>query len=232
MAICPRSIASSLDCVLKRIERAAKQSGRDPREIQLVAVSKGVGRQGIDEACQVGITVFGENRVSEAINKFSPVVQEGVSIHLIGSLQTNKIRKVVGFFDVIHSIDSIHLAEKVALEAARQLIVQPVLVQVNVAQEAAKRGVSIEDAPSLVKGVREFSALRLLGLMTIPPLPVIPEDSRPYYSMLRGLGASLGLNRFSMGMSTDFEVAISEGATWVRIGTALFGPRDDAAIEG
>jgi hypothetical protein len=251
-----RPIRAAFDLLLGRIERAARQSGRDPRDITFVAVSKGVDQKGVNAARQAGINVFGENRVSEAIDKFSdgglqyPLMAlregqthrsaprkdslmmlrgeasaTGASLHLIGSLQTNKVRKAVGFFDLIHSIDSIYLAEKVALEAKRQSIVQPVLVQVNIAQDTTKRGVSLKDAPLLIESVKAASSLHLLGLMTIPPPPVCPEDSRPHYSRLRKLGESLGLNRFSMGMTNDFEVAIAEGATWVRIGTALFGSR-------
>ena len=224
------NIVSLLNGVLHRIEKAARQSGRDPRDITLVAVSK--GQRNIQEALHAGITLFGENRVSEAMRKFPEGMRKsGLSLHLIGSLQTNKVKKAVGLFDLIHSIDSIYLAEKVALEAARMSIVQQVLVQVNVAQEATKRGVSMADAPSLIEKVREYGSLRLLGLMTIPPLST-PDAARPHYAKLRRLGESFGLNRFSMGMSNDFEAAIAEGATWVRIGTAIFGPRADMTDEG
>jgi len=236
------SIAASFKRLCGKIEDAAKKFGRDPREIKLVAASKGVDRQGICEAFDAGISLFGENKVAEAIEKFSDLRKgvsqyapkeessRSVSLHLIGSLQTNKVRKAVGFFDLIHSIDSIHLAEAVSQEAARRLIVQPVLVQVNVAQDIKKRGVSIHEAPFLVEKVRKLASLRLLGLMTIPPVSTCPEDSRPHYARLKALGNALDLHQFSMGMSNDFEVAIAEGATWVRIGTALFGPRRQDAV--
>ncbi len=147
------------------------------------------------------------------------------TLHLIGSLQTNKVKKAVGFFDLIHSIDSIPLAMKVSEEAQGRSFIQAVLVQVNIGEEATKRGVSIKEAPFLVEAVRKLPHLSLLGLMAIAPQTVDPEGARPFFSKLRVLGDSMGINRFSMGMSNDFEVAIEEGATWVRIGTALFGAR-------
>jgi pyridoxal phosphate enzyme (YggS family) len=217
-------IALRFDSLSKRIEQAARRSGRSPGDITFVAVSKGVEPAPLQEAIHAGIKVFGENRVAEAIHKFSER-RESISLHLVGSLQTNKVKKAVGFFDLIHSIDSIHLAHEVALEAARQSIVQPVLVQVNVAQEATKRGVSLDDAPRLVEAVRQCPSLRLLGLMTIPPQQPDAEGSRPYFIKLRECGVAMGLFQFSMGMSDNFDVAIEEGATWVRIGTALFGER-------
>ncbi len=217
-------IALRFDLLSKRIEQAAKRSGRNPSDITFVAVSKGVEPGTLQQAIHAGIKVFGENRVVEAIHKFSEW-RASVSLHLVGSLQTNKVKKAVGFFDLIHSIDSIHLAHEVALEAERRSIVQPVLVQVNVAQEATKRGVSLDETPRLVEAVRRYSSLRLLGLMTIPPQHPDPEGARPYFIKLRECGVAMGLFQFSMGMSDNFEVAIEEGATWVRIGTALFGDR-------
>ena len=216
-------ITQSVADVFKRIKEAATRAGRDPREITLVAVSKGVGQEAILTAARAGVTVFGENRVQEAYDKFSEeTFLPSVSLHFIGSLQMNKVKKTVGFFKLIHSIDSVPLAEKVEEEANSQSLVQSVLIQVNIGNEAQKGGVFVKEFPSLLATVQKSSHLKLMGLMTIPP---ISKDPRPYFSRLRELAASFGLTGLSMGMSSDFEVAISEGASWVRIGTAIFGER-------
>jgi len=222
-------IAQAVGRISARIEEAARRCGRNPAEITLVAASKGVDLEQVREAVGSGIYTFGENRVQEARAKFleSQFLEENrsVAVHLIGPLQTNKVKQAVGFFSLIHSIDSVRLAEKVAQEAEKRRTTQPVLIEVNIGEEASKRGVSIKEAPRLVAEVRKLPSLSLEGLMALPPPTPEPEGARPYFSMLRKLGHDLGLNRFSMGMSADFEVAIEEGATWVRIGTAIFGER-------
>ena len=222
-------IEQSLRRIFGRMEAAAKRSGRRLKEITLVAASKGARPEQVEEAARCGVAVFGENRVQEAEEKFPesgfPARSGSVSVHLIGPLQTNKVKRAVGFFDLIHSIDSQRLAEKVAQEAARRSMIQSVLVEVNVGEEKSKRGISVEEAPRLVEMVRTLPHLSLLGLMTLPPPTPDPEGARPYFSRLRELGRTWELNRFSMGMSADFEVAIEEGATWVRVGTAIFGKR-------
>lgn len=222
-------VARRVDQILEKVRQAARRAGRDPEEVTLVAASKGVGLDRIRAAASAGIAHFGENRVQEARAKFleSRLLEEGgaVSVDLIGPLQTNKVKQAVGFFARIHSIDSVRLAEKVAQEAERQGRIQPVLIEVNVGGEASKHGVLIGEAPALVAALRNLPSLALEGLMTIPPPTPDAEGARPFFSALRKLGEGLGLRGFSMGMSADFEVAIEEGATWVRIGTALFGPR-------
>lgn len=222
-------IARAVERISARIEESARRCGRNRGEITLLAASKGVGLDRLREAVEGGIKIFGENRVQEARAKFveSRFLEENKSaaVHLIGPLQTNKVKQAVGFFSLIHSIDSVRLAEKVAEEAERRRITQAVLVEVNVGEEITKRGISIKEAPALVAQVRKFTSLSLEGLMALPPPTPEPEGARPYFSMLRRLGQDLGLNRFSMGMSADFEVAVEEGATWVRIGTAIFGKR-------
>lgn len=219
----PTEIGHAVTDVLRRMKEAAKRAGRDPREITLVAVSKGMRQEAILAAANAGVRVFGENRVREAIDKFSASkFLPAVSLHFIGSLQMNKINKAVGFFDLIHSIDSVPLAEKVSEEARRLSLVQSVLIQVNIGDETQKGGVSIKEFPRLIAAVQKCSALSLRGVMAIPPRTANP---RPYFSRLRELAASFGLTGLSMGMSSDFEAAISEGASWVRIGTAIFGER-------
>ncbi|MBI3802326.1 MAG: YggS family pyridoxal phosphate-dependent enzyme [Nitrospirae bacterium] len=227
-----KAVAQRVDQIVKRVREAARRAGRNAEEITLVAASKGVDVGPIREAAAAGIAVFGENRVQEARAKFVDFINGGlfserepVSVDLIGPLQTNKVKQAVGFFSKIHSIDSLRLAEKVAQEAERRGIIQSVLIEVNVGGEASKHGVSVAEVPALVAALRRLPSLSLEGLMTVPPPTADPEGARPFFSTLRRLGEDLGLQRFSMGMSADFEIAIEEGATSVRIGTALFGPR-------
>jgi len=219
-------VAQSVARVLKKIEQAAIRSGRSPEEIVLVAASKGVGIAQVREAAHSGVAVFGENRVREGVQKFFVEGQERFSVHFIGPLQTNKVRQVVGLFDLIHSIDSLHLAEKVHQEAEKRAIVQPVLIEVNLAGEISKQGVSVEALSRLVWEVGQLRHLSLQGLMVIPPVTPNAEGARPYFASLRRLGTQVGIHQFSMGMSSDFEVAIEEGAKWVRVGRAIFGERN------
>jgi len=212
------------------IEAAAVRCGRDPSTITLVAASKGASRAQIDAARRAGLTVFGENRVQEAYEKFDPPGSDDDrrrrgEVHLIGPLQTNKVKRAVGFFDLIHSVDRLALAEAIQREAARRSMTQAVLVQVNIGAEATKHGVLPDATSSLVEAVRSLPNVSLLGLMAIPPVADDPERARPWFSRLRQLAVSLKLPRLSMGMSSDFEVAIEEGASWIRIGSALFGHR-------
>lgn len=217
------NISQRIARIRGRIETAALRAGRGPDEITLVAASKGTTPAQIEAAWEAGIRVFGENRVQEAEEKFGD--GGGMSVHLIGPLQTNKVKQAVGFFALIHSVDSIRLADAIQREAERKSLIQPVLVQVNLAREETKRGVSPQMVSELVAQVRSRPHLSLRGLMAIPPATSDPEGARPWFSRLRKMGHDLGLDRFSMGMSSDFEVAIAEGATWVRLGTILFGHR-------
>lgn len=221
------SISESLNTVSRAIQRAAERTGRDPREVTLVAASKTATINQVEEAMKWGLRTFGENRVQEALTKFvdSGLRQEIHALHLIGPLQSNKVKKVVGIFNLIHSVDSLYLAQKIENEAARQSITQAILVEVNIGAEASKHGVSVKETPRLVEAILNLPHLSLLGLMTLPPACDDPEEARPYFAKLRQLGQGLGLHQFSMGMSSDFEIAIEEGATWVRVGTAIFGRR-------
>ena len=223
-------LAGRIARVRTAIRAAAARVGRDPDTIVLVAASKGTSQVQVDAARQLGVTVFGENRVQEAYEKFAPPkpgddLRRRGEVHLIGPLQTNKVKRAVGFFDLIHSVDRLDLAETIGHEAARRSITQAVLVQVNISAEATKHGATPDATPSLVAAVRSLPNLSLLGLMAIPPPVDDPEAARPWFSLLRQLAVSLKLSRLSMGMSSDFEVAIEEGASWVRIGSALFGTR-------
>jgi pyridoxal phosphate enzyme (YggS family) len=226
------TVKERLDEVRRRIEKAAQRAGRDPASVRLVAVTKGVEPGRIREAIEAGADILGENRVQEATAKMTELGRiSGISWHLIGTLQRNKARAAVERFDLIHSVDGLPLAQDLNRHAADRKKRQPVLVQVNVSGEAAKHGVSPDRAADLAGWAGAAPGLRLLGLMTIPPLPRSPEDSRPYYRALFDLARNierrtgLALPELSMGMSGDYEVAVEEGATLVRVGTAIFGER-------
>ncbi len=227
------SLSERVEAVGKRIERAAESAGRAPHDITLVAVTKSVPVDRICEAIELGISHFGENRVQEAERKIAALGPGDATWHLIGSLQTNKINKALRLFSLIHSIDSTRLASAVQCRAEREGIVVPCLVQVNVSGEEVKHGITLESAVSDIREIAEYSCLEIRGLMTIAPHASDPESVRPVFRKLRELAdrvRELGIPRasmdvLSMGMSGDFEVAIEEGATMVRIGSALFGMR-------
>lgn len=218
------SIADNLSRIHERIEKACARAGRDPGEVQLVAVSKTHGPEAVREAYAAGQRVFGENYVQELVHKASALADlPELSWHFIGHLQRNKVRDVVRTGAAIETVDSLRLAQELEKRAGSRTI--PVLLQVNVAGEAQKSGCAPEELDELVAGVRALPHLELRGLMTIPPLAEAPEASRPYFATLRALASQHGLPELSMGMSADLEIAIEEGATMVRVGTAIFGPR-------
>ncbi len=209
------------------------RAGRDPSEVELVAVTKTVDAERIKEAIELGIRMIGENRVQEArekIEKLRPDIPETVQWHMIGHLQKNKVRLAVTLFDMIQSVDSIELARKINRVAAEFSKVQRVLVQVKLSEEETKFGVSEDSLEALLGEIVQLENLNLEGLMTIPPFFEDPERARPYFRRLRQLRDEMNsrgfrLKHLSMGMSGDFEVAIEEGATLVRVGTAIFGRR-------
>jgi pyridoxal phosphate enzyme (YggS family) len=226
------SMADNLKTVTDRIASAAKSSGRDLPSVKLVVVTKTVGVDRIRETVNAGASILGENRVQEAkekIEKLGPIA----SWHLIGHLQTNKAKYAVKLFYLIHSVDSFELAKEIDKQAAKIGKVQDVLIEVSISGEASKAGVAPEDAVALIKDVAKLKNISIKGLMTIPPFSDSPEDSRPYFKKLRKLSESVArenipgvaMKELSMGMSGDFEVAIEEGSTMVRVGTAIFGKR-------
>lgn len=215
--------------VKERIERPARASGRDPREIKLVAVSKTVEPARIREAIEAGASILGENYVQEAQKKIE-VMGRPVAWHFIGHLQSNKAKVGVQLFDVIHSLDSVHLAEELNRRAVQSDRVLQVLIEVNLAREVSKFGTDEEKLFALARKVKELDHLSLEGLMTMPPFFETPEESRPYFVELRKWKErmereGIPIKELSMGMSNDFEIAIEEGATYVRVGTAIFGSR-------
>ncbi len=218
------------------VEQAAARSGRSPDEVTIVAVSKTVAAEQIALAYQLGLKVFGENRVQEAHAKIPALPYPLIRWHLIGHLQTNKVARAVELFHLIESVDSTHLAEALERSAAARQHIMPVLLQVNVSGEASKEGVSGSDLPALAESVLALPHLRVKGLMTIAPYTTEPEEVRPVFRRLRELRDVLrgrfpqgDWSELSMGMSGDFVVAIEEGATMVRIGRAIFGERPTSA---
>ena len=223
------SIKENLLKVMERIERAARRGGRDPKEIRLVAVSKTVEAARIKEAIEAGVSILGENYVQEAQKKIEEIGRP-VAWHFIGHLQSNKAKYAVRIFDMIHSIDSLTLAEELNRRAEQVGQVAKVMIEVNISGEATKFGTDEDRVMNIAKGILNLSHLSLGGLMTMPPYFDSPEMSRPYYIKLRELKEKMikegiPMKGLSMGMSNDFEVAIEEGATYVRVGTAIFGQR-------
>jgi pyridoxal phosphate enzyme (YggS family) len=216
--------------VRHRIAEACRRAGREPDSVTLVAVAKTFPADRVRELLACGQTVFGESRVQEALGKI-PLVGEGARWHLVGHLQRNKARHAVGAFELIHSVDGEPLARELDRRAAAAGIRQSILLQVNLAEEPTKHGVHETEAEALLEVVSGLDHLDLRGLMTIPPWADSAEESRPWLARLRELRDRLrersrhGLPELSMGMTDDFEVAVEEGATLVRIGTALFGER-------
>jgi len=219
--------------IRERIATAAESCGRSPEEIQLVAVSKTKPTSSIRQALDAGLHLFGENYIQEAREKVNELAASPARWHFIGHLQSNKAKYAVRLFDLIHSVDSVKLARELNKQAARIDKVQAVLVQVNIAAEASKSGTSREKAVELVTALSTLENLSLKGLMTMPPFFDDPERARPYFRELRQLRdhirgleiPGVAMDELSMGMTGDFEAAIAEGATLVRVGTAIFGGR-------
>jgi PLP dependent protein len=217
-------IRANLDRVRERVARAAERAGRRASDVLLIGVSKTVEVARIRQAIDAGVAALGENRVQEARDKVSEIGRP-VPWHLIGHLQTNKVRDALELFDVIHSLDRLDLAKELDKRARPRGQPVDVLVEVNVAAEASKDGVAPDGLGELLEAVAAMPSLKVRGLMAIPPEAKDPDDSRVWFRALRKLGERHGFKELSMGMSGDFEVAIEEGATMVRVGTAIFGPR-------
>ena len=220
-----QALGERLNAVRERIARAAERAHRDPQTILLLAVTKVFPATVIEEAYALGLREFGENYVQELEGKYGQVHNlEGVRFHLIGHLQSNKSGRAAELFDVVQTVDSAKLARRLS-DAGRSL---EVMLEVKLAPEEAKSGAAPEELPDLIAAVQALARLRLTGLMTMPPWSDDSEASRPYFRRLRELAERHGLPQLSMGMSGDLEVAIEEGSTCVRVGTALFGKRKKA----
>lgn len=225
------SLESRVAQVREQIADATARAGREARDVTIVAVSKGFPRASVTDAYAAGLRVFAENRVQEIADKYEVPLPDDASLHLVGPLQTNKVRQVIRYVDRIESVDRLRLVNALARELPKQERTCSVLVQVNVAGEEQKSGCTPEDAEALVRRLMEVPELTCDGLMTMAPFVDDPETIRPVFTGLRELRdrlretTGLSLPVLSMGMSGDFEVAIEEGATHVRIGRALFGER-------
>jgi pyridoxal phosphate enzyme (YggS family) len=226
------NIGKRLKNIKDRINESAVRSGRDPKSVRLVAVSKTVPASRVKEAIDAGVDILGENYVQETRTKFNELAAYPISWHFIGHLQTNKAKYAVRLFDLIHSVDSLKLARELDKQAKKVNKVQDILIQINIGKEASKSGADAESVSNLVKDISFLGNISVKGLMIMPPFFDNPEKVRPYFSGLRNLRDQIhqtlkrvDLHELSMGLSNDFEVAIEEGATFVRIGTAIFGER-------
>jgi pyridoxal phosphate enzyme (YggS family) len=226
-------IKNNLRGIITRIDKAATACGRDPKSVRLVAVSKTVPSEKVRQAIDAGVTILGENYVQEARDKIGALESCPVSWHFIGHLQSNKAKFAVKLFDLIHSVDSLKLAVELNKQAKKLNKVQQILIQVNIAREETKSGLPEQETPQLIKEISRLDNLAIKGLMTMPPYFNAPQRVRPFFKVLRKLRdeikelqlPAVALDELSMGMTGDFEVAIQEGATLVRIGTAIFGER-------
>jgi pyridoxal phosphate enzyme (YggS family) len=224
---------NKIHTIAERIQIAATAAGRRPESIRLVAVSKTVAAERVRAAVDAGITILGENYIQEAREKIGVLQDLPVAWHFIGHLQSNKAKYAVRLFDLIHSVDSLKLARELDRQALKNDKVQNVLIQVNTGKEASKSGVYEEEALALVREAGQMENIAVKGLMTLPPFFNAPEKVRPYFRALRELRdrihaeslPGVAMDDLSMGMTGDFEAAIQEGATLVRIGTAIFGER-------
>lgn len=229
------SIAENIEDVRRRIRAAAERAGRDPEAVKLVAVTKLHEAEEMNEAIRAGVTDIGENKVQEILRKYDDVIPS-VKWHLIGHLQTNKVKQVLDRVCLIHSVDSLHLAKEIEKRAAQKELVSDILIQVNVAQEESKFGIREDELDGLLGQISaECPHVRVRGLMVIAPLEADPEEARPYFTegkrLYDRIAAEVHTDRIdfkylSMGMTNDFEVAVEEGSNMVRVGTAIFGARN------
>ena len=226
-------IAENLQTVEKKIRQACEKAGRDRSEVTLVAVSKTKPIPDLEEAYKEGIRIFGENKVQELTDKYEQM-PEDIQWHMIGHLQRNKVKYLIGKTELIHSVDSLRLAEMIEKEAEKKQCVVKILIEVNVAEEDSKVGVHTEEVLPLIQKISTFSHIKICGLMTIAPNVKNPEENRLYFAKLRKLLVdikgknidNINMDILSMGMTNDYEVAIEEGATMVRVGTGIFGVRE------
>ena len=225
-------ISENIENIRKNIDAACKRSGRDPKDVLLLAVSKTVDVDRIKVAVDCGLNSLGENRVQEIMEKYEPM-GENVKWHLIGHLQTNKVKYIIDKVELIHSVESIKLAEEINKQAKKHNLVMDVLVEVNMADEESKFGVKPEETESFIRELALMDNIRVRGLMTVAPAVENEEENRKYFRQMKQLLVDINskkidnvnMTELSMGMTGDYEVAIEEGATIVRIGTGVFGAR-------
>ncbi|MDE7444351.1 MAG: YggS family pyridoxal phosphate-dependent enzyme [Lachnospiraceae bacterium] len=225
-------IKGNIDDVYRNIEEACQNAGRSKEDVTLIAVSKTKPISMLMEAYEHGCREFGENKVQELVDKYE-VMPKDIKWHMIGHLQRNKVKYVVGKAALIHSVDSLKLAEEISREAVKKQVAVSILIEVNIAGEDTKFGVTAEDAEQLVRDAASLPGIHIEGLMTIAPFTMNPEENRQYFAMLKQLSVDINqknidnvnMNVLSMGMTGDYMVAIEEGASYVRVGTGIFGER-------
>ena len=228
------SIAENIAAIRAKMDAAALACGRDPKEIRLCAATKMNGADAVRQAIAAGVDCCGENRVQELVQKGSENAYEGAPVHFIGHLQTNKVKQVVGKVDLIQSVDRMNLLEAIQKEAARQGIVQNILLEVNIGNEESKSGFAASDVLPLLEQISDFPNIFVRGLMAIPPISQNPGDNCKFFKKMYDLSVDITGKKYdnvsvdclSMGMSDDYEDAICCGSTMIRIGTAIFGARD------
>lgn len=226
------SIEENITEVKRRVEEAAKKAGRNPEDVLILAVSKTIDVPRIKEAVQCGLNSLGENRVQEIMDKYEPM-GEGINWHLIGHLQTNKVKYIIDKVCLIHSVESLKLAEEINKKAEKVGIIMDILVEVNISDEESKFGIKPEDCESFIRELSKMKNINVKGLMTVAPFTENPEENRVYFKGLKDLLVdinnkkidNINMSELSMGMTGDFEVAVEEGATIVRVGTGIFGER-------
>lgn len=226
-------VTKNYNDIKQQVIETARACGRNPEEITLIAVSKTKPLSDIEELIKIGVVDFGENKVQELCNKYENV-SKPVNFHLIGHLQTNKVKYVVDKAKLIHSVDSMRLAKEIQKEAEKKNIIVPILVEVNIAEEESKYGFKENEVIPFVEEIAKFPNIQVNGLMTIAPFVENPENNRNYFRRLKQLSLdinsknidNINMNVLSMGMTNDYKVAIEEGATMVRVGTAIFGTRN------
>ena len=226
-------ITENLEQVRKNIDEACRMAGRDPKEVTLIAVSKTKPVSMLKEAYDAGARCFGENKVQEIMDKH-PQLPEDIQWHMIGHLQRNKVKYIVDKVSMIHSVDSLRLAQTIEQEAAKHNVCVPVLLEVNVAQEESKFGLKMDEGLPLIETIADFPHIKVQGLMTIAPYVENAEDNRDFFRQLKKLSVDIeakninnvSMSVLSMGMTGDYQVAVQEGATMVRVGTGIFGERN------
>jgi len=227
------SIKENIDDIVKRIEVTCKKAGRNPNDITLIAVSKTVESPKVREALEAGIDNLGENRVQELIKKYEDLKDTGIKWHMIGHLQKNKVKYIIDKTVLIHSVDSLSLAEEIDKRAKNKGLVANVLIELNIGEEESKFGIKEENIYDFIKSLENFENIRVLGLMTVAPFCENPEDVRWVFKKMKDIYDKIStmnlknaeMKYLSMGMTNDFEVAIEEGSNMIRIGTAIFGAR-------
>lgn len=226
-------ITENLEQVRKNIDEACRMAGRDSKEVTLIAVSKTKPVSMLKEAYDAGARCFGENKVQEIMDKH-PQLPEDIQWHMIGHLQRNKVKYIVDKVSMIHSVDSLRLAQTIEQEAAKHNVCVPVLLEVNVAQEESKFGLKMDEVLPLIETIADFPHIKVQGLMTIAPYVENAEDNRDFFRQLKKLSVDIeakninnvSMSVLSMGMTGDYQVAVQEGATMVRVGTGIFGERN------